>query len=133
MSRAFQADLSPSPSFRLWSLLAVLPLLMAAGTLEKAVPSIGLPDNDAYRVPLSDTLLESSGWWTKQKYESGWREQSKPSIDWRSQPKETQSKPSSNKGIELFPRYTPGKPSDYDFMTREEKPLINVLEFGSKR
>jgi hypothetical protein len=53
-------------------------------------------------------------------------------VGWRT-PQPSQSQTSSSKRtIELFPRYEPGKQSDFDYIEREEKPLIKLFEFGSQ-
>jgi len=113
-------------------LLALLPVLLAAGVLEKSGAQISLPDEDTYRSPLSDNLLESNQWRIPQEEKQDWRLPPPPPVGWRT-PQHSQSDTSSSKRtIELFPRYQPGNPSDYDLIEREEKPLIKIFEFGSK-
>jgi len=118
--------------WRQTALLVLLPALLAAGILEKSSPHISLPDEDAYRSPLSDNLLESNQWRIPQEEKRDWRLPPPPPVGWRT-PQPSQSETSSSKRtIELFPRYQSGNPSDFDFIEREEKPLIKIFEFGSK-
>ncbi len=112
-------------------LLALLPVLLAAGILEKSGTQNSLPDEDAYRSPLSDNLLESNQWRIPQEEKQDWRLPPPPPIGWRT-PQPSQSPTSSKRTIELFPRYQSGNPADFDLIEREEKPLIKIFEFGSK-
>jgi hypothetical protein len=118
--------------WRMASLLILLPALLAAGMMEKSGTQISLPDEDSYRSPLSDNLFESNRWRAPQEEERDWRLPAPPPVGWRTpQPSQTETS-SSKRTIELFPRYQPGKQSDYDHIEREEKPLIKMFEFGSK-
>ena len=132
MTRVVQTDLCPPHSFWLWPLLAVLPLIIAAGVLENPRGGLGLPEESAYRSPLSDALMESSRWRVPQHDHKAWREQPPPPVGWRTSPQPLPKTPSSKRPLDLFPRYAPGKTSDYDSISGEEKPLIKVFEFGSK-
>jgi hypothetical protein len=96
-------------AFWRWALLAIVPAILAAGAIEKSAPGLVLPDEQSYRTPLSDALIESSDWRTP------------------AQPEPSRSR----KKIDLFPRYQSGNPNDFDHINREEKPQIKVFEFGS--
>jgi hypothetical protein len=123
----------PSSFFNRGALLAILPMILAANILEKSTNLHSLPEEEAYRSPLSETILKSNPWRASKKPEAlDWRLPSQPQVGWRT-PQSSQSDiSSSNRTIEIFPRYQSGKPSDYDFIEREEKPLIKMFEFGSK-
>jgi len=120
-------------SWRMTGLLIVLPALLAAAALEKSGTQMSLPDEDSYRSPLSENLLESNRWRIPQEEKRDWRlPPPPPPVGWRT-PETSQSKTSpSTKTLELFPRYQPGKQSNYDPIDREERPLIKMFEFGSK-
>lgn len=126
-------DGQPTSSLGLMGLLLLLPALLAAAELEKSGTHLSLPDEGSYRSPLSEKLLESNNWRIPQEEKQEWRlPPPAPSLDWRA-PQETESETSSSRRtIELFPRYKSGKPSDYDMIEHEEKPLIKMFEFGSK-
>ena len=113
-------------------LLALVPVLLAAGILEKSGTQISLPDDDAYRSPLSDNLLESNQWRIPQEEKRDWRLPPTPPVGWRTPQPSPSDSSSSKRTIELFPRYKSGNPSDFDLIEREEKPLIKIFEFGSK-
>ena len=119
----------PDPIWR-WALLAMVPAILAAGAIEKLAPDLLLPDEQSYRTPLSDALFESSEWRTPDQPEATWRQPPAPSIGWRTEPLPPAPRPSSKKTINLFPRYQPGNPSDFDHINREEKPQIKIFEFG---
>ncbi len=120
-------------AWRQTGLLILLPALLAAAALEKSGTQMSLPDEDSYRSPLSETLLESNRWRIPQEEKRDWRlPPPPPPVGWRA-PETSQSKTSSStKTLELFPRYEPGKQSNYDPIDREERPLIKMFEFGSK-
>lgn len=132
MTTVVQEDFRTTYSFWLWPLLTVLPLLIAAGILENPEGRQGPPGEGAYRSLLSDSPLGSSLWRAPQQDQNRWREPPPPPVGWRSAPQPRPETASSKRPLELFPRYTPGKTSDYDFISREEKPLIKVFDFGSK-
>lgn len=118
-------------TWRQTGLLILLPALLAAG-MEKSPKDIALPETESYRTPFSDTILESNRWRAPQEEERDWRLPPPPPVVWRT-PETSQSDISSSpRTIELFPRYRPGKQSDFDYVEREEKPLIKMFEFGSK-
>ena len=131
MIRKTEMDLFASQLDRIWLLVMMIPLLLAAGLLEERAGDHGLPDDGSYRSPLSSTLLGGSHWRIPQDdpAQSRWRESPPPPVGWRSLKQQAEA-PSSKRSLELFPPYTPGKTSDYDFISREEKPLIKVFEFG---
>jgi hypothetical protein len=115
-------------------LFLLLPALLAAGVMEQSgTTQLSLPDEDSYRSPLSDNLLETNRWRIPQEEKRDWRlPPPPPPVGWRT-PQSAQPETSDTKRtIELFPRYQPGKQSDYDFNAREERPLIKMFEFGSK-
>ena len=119
-------------AWRQTSLLILLPALLAAGLIEKSARENSLPEAESYRTPFSDTIFESNQWRAPQEEERDWRLPPPPPVGWRT-PETSQSETTSSKRtIELFPRYKPGKQSDYDHIEREEKPLIKMFEFGSK-
>lgn len=127
MTATLQADRNIPDAFWKWALLAIVPVILAAGAME--APGLALPDKQSYRTPLSDALIESSEWRTPAQPEADWRQPRSPSLDWRT---ETPPQPSrSKKPRRLFPHYQPGNPFDYDPIEREEKPQIKVFEFGS--
>jgi len=129
----FWGDGQPSSSLGLLGMLLLLPALLAAAALEKSGTHLSLPDESSYRSPLSENLLESNNWRIPQEKKQDWRlPPPAPSLGWRA-PQATESETSSSRRtIELFPRYKSGKPSDYDMIEHEEKPLIKMFEFGSK-
>ena len=130
MIMTFQTEWNiPDPIWR-WILLAMVPVILAAGAIEKLAPGLVLPDEQSYRTPLSDALLESSTWRTPEQPETDWRRPDSASVGWRKE-SPPQAPPShSKKKINLFPRYQPGNPNDFDHINREEKPQIKVFEFG---
>lgn len=134
MTRAerFLVDGQPSFSFGLMGLLLLFPALLAAAALEKSGTDPSLPDEDSYRSPLSENLLESNNWRIPQGEKGDWRLPPPPPVDWRTPQSAESETSSSQRTIELFPRYKSGKSSDYDMIEREEKPLIKMFEFGSK-
>jgi hypothetical protein len=132
MTTVVQEDFRTTYSFWLWPLLTVLPLIIAAGMLENPEGRQGPLGEGAYRSLLSDSPLGSSLWRAPQQDQNRWRETPPPPVGWRAAPQPLPENGSSNRPLELFPRYTPGKTSDYDFISREEKPLIKVFDFGSK-
>lgn len=129
----FHGDGQPSFSLGLMGVLFLLPALLAAAALEKSGTHMSLPDEDAYRSPLSENLLESNRWRIPQEEKQDWRlPPPPPPVGWRT-PEPSQSKTtSSTRSIELFPRYQPGKQFDFDYIERDEKPQIKMFEFGSK-
>ena len=132
MTVVVQADFRTTPSFWLWPFLAVLPLIIAAGALESTEGRQGPMGQGAYRSPLSESPLDSALWRSSQPDQNRWREPPPPPVGWRAAPPPRPGTDSSKRPLELFPKYTPGKTSDYDFIAREEKPLIKVFDFGSK-
>ncbi len=130
MTMTFQLESTMPDAIWRWALLAMVPALLAAGAIEKLAPDLVLPDEQSYRTPLSDTLFESSEWRTPEEPETAWRQRPSPSVGWRTE-SPSQAPPSrSKKTINLFPRYQPGNPNDFDHINREEKPQIKVFEFG---
>ena len=119
-----------SPS-SLWLMLSAIPLLMAAGIVEQSGTHHTLPEEESYRSNFSETILDSSNWRKPQRPEIPWRERPRPPLEWRTPASTTPPSTSSRHSIELFPKYQPGKTTDFDPITREEKPLIKVFEFGS--
>ena len=113
-----------------WALLAMVPAILAAGAIEKLSPNVVLPDEQSYRTPLSEALFESSEWRTPEQPEDTWRQPASPSIGWRTESPSHTPRSRSKKTINLFPRYKPGNPNDFDHINREEKPQIKVFEFG---
>lgn len=132
MTTVIQEDFRTTSSLWLWPLLTVLPLMIAAGILENPEGRQGPPGEGAYSPLLSDSPLGSSLWRAPQQDQNHWREPPPPPVGWRAAPQPRPETDSSKRPLELFPRYTPGKTSDYDFIAREEKPLIKVFDFGSK-
>lgn len=130
MTTTLQADWNIPDAFWKWVLLAIVPVILAAGAMEQAAPGLALPDKQSYRTPLSDALIESSEWRTPAQPDAAdWRQPRSPSLGWRT---ETPPQPSqSQKTLHFFPRHQPGNPFDYDHIEREYKPQIKVFEFGS--
>ncbi|MGD9849723.1 MAG: hypothetical protein AB7T38_00515 [Nitrospirales bacterium] len=123
------------PALPVWlvGILVLLPAILAAGSLENPLKHSSLPDEDSYRSPLSETLLESNRWRVPQEEKRDWRlPPPPPPLGWRTPETVKPDTAPSTRTIEIFPRYQPGKPSDFDFIEREEKPLIRMFEFGSK-
>jgi hypothetical protein len=131
MTTTFQPEWDIPDTFWTWALLAIVPAILAAGAIEKSSPSLVLPDEQSYRTPLSDALIESSDWRTPEQPEAGWRQPRSPALDWRTEPTPQPEPSRSRKKIDLFPRYQSGNPNDFDHINREEKPQIKVFEFGS--
>jgi hypothetical protein len=130
MTMTFQPEWTRPDAIWRWALLAMVPAILAAGAIEKLAPDLVLPDEQSYRTPLSDALFESSKWRTPEQPEANWRQRPSPSLGWRTEPL-PQAQPSrSKRTINLFPRYQPGNPNDFDHINREEKPQIKVFEFG---
>ena len=114
-----------------WPLVLILPLLLAAGIIEKTTTSSSLPEEKSYRSDLSDIVTESSTWRKGRQDDAGWRESSPtPATGWRTNPKQQGTPRSTKKRIEIFPKYRSGDPAAFDFSTREEKGQIKVFEFG---
>ncbi len=114
-----------------WLLMLTIPIVLAAGVLEQSGNHLVLPEEDSYRSNFTDTIFESSEWRKPPAPELPWREPPRPEIGWRTPPNSTSSPTTSRRRIELFPRYQPGRTTDFDPITREEKPLIKLFEFGS--
>ena len=131
MTATLQADWDIPDAFWKWTLLAIVPMILAAGAMEQAAPSLALPDKQSYRTPLSDALIESSEWRTPAQPEVDWRQPRSSSLGWRTEPPSQPQPSQSKKRIHLFPRSQPGNPFDYDHIEREDKPQIKVFEFGS--
>ncbi len=130
MIMTFQSEWNiPDPIWR-WILLAIVPTILAAGAIEKLTSDQVLPDKQSYRTPLSDALFESSKWRTPEQPESDWRRPRSPSVGWRTESPPPIQSSRSKRTINLFPRYQPGNPNDFDHINREEKPQIKVFEFG---
>lgn len=113
-----------------WALLAMVPAILAAAAIEKFSPNLVLPDEQSYRTPLSDAVFESSEWRTPEQPEANWRQRPTPSVGWRTESLQTTQPSRTKKTINLFPRYQPGNPYDFDHINREEKPQIKIFEFG---
>lgn len=131
MTTVVQEDFRMAYSFRLWALLTVLPLIIAAGILENSEGRQGPLGEGAYRSLPSDAPLGSSPWRAPQQDQNRWREPPPPPVGWRAAPRPQSETASSKQSREFFPRYTPGKTSDYDVISREERPLIKVFDFES--
>jgi hypothetical protein len=129
----FHEERQPPTSLGLMGVLLLLPVILAAAALEKSGTHLSLPDEDSYRSPLSENLLESNRWRIPQEEKRDWRlPPPPPPVGWRTPQTPESEASSSQRTIELFPRYKSGKPSDYDMIEHEEKPLIKMFEFGSK-
>jgi hypothetical protein len=129
----FHGNGQPAPPVWLMGVLVLLPALLATGTIENPLNHSSLPDEDSYRSPLSETLLESNRWRIPQEEGRDWRlPVPPPPRGWRTPETAKPNTAPSTRTIEIFPRYQPGNPSDFDFIEREEKPLIRIFEFGSK-
>ncbi len=129
----FHEERQPPTSLGLMGVLVLLPVILAAAALEKSGTHMSLPDEDSYRSPLSENLLESNRWRIPQEEKRDWRlPPPPPPVGWRTPQPSPSDTTSSKRTIELFPRYQSGNPSDFDFIEREEKPLIKIFEFGSK-
>ncbi len=113
----------------LWCITFVMPMLLAAGILEKSGTSMVLPETESYRSNLSDMILESSEWRSHKEPEVDWRKPPPPLPAWRS-PSSLDSSGTRRQKVQLFPRYQPGNPANFDYLQGEEKPLIKVFEFG---
>ncbi len=119
-----------SSSTYLWFVLLAMPILLAAGVLEQSGNHLALPDQESYRSNFSDAILDSSTWRKPHQPELQWRETPRPDLGWRTPRSTKPSNTTTSRHIELFPKYQPGKSTDFDHITREEKPLIKVFEFG---
>ena len=104
-------------------------MLLAAGVLEKSGTSLVLPEEGSYRSSLSETILETSEWRSPKETDVGWREPPPAMSNWRTPPSLESRLTTPRRKIDLFPRYKPGNPTDFDNIRREEKPLIKVFEF----
>ena len=131
MTTTFQPEWDIPDAFWRWVLLAIVPAILAAGAIEKSAPGLVLPDEQSYRTPLSDALIESSDWRTPAQPEADWRQPRSPALGWRTEPTPQPESSRSRRKIDLFPRYKSGNPNDFDHINREEKPQIKVFEFGS--
>ena len=114
-----------------WLMTLVIPICLAAGVLEQSANHAILPDEESYRSDLSETILESSDWRKPPPPTLPWREPPQPKLHWRTAPDSKSSTSQTRRHIELFPKYRPGRTTDFDHIKREEKPLIKVFEFGS--
>jgi hypothetical protein len=119
-------------TWRSLGLLMLLPALLAAGLMDTSPLENNLPEPDAYRLPFSESILESQEWRAPEKPERDWRLPPPPEPGWRTPNAPRSKSSSSNKTLELFPRHRSGQPSDYDIIERDEKPLIKLFEFGTK-
>ncbi|MGB0911325.1 MAG: hypothetical protein ACPGYT_13260 [Nitrospirales bacterium] len=129
MITSFHQD-EPSTITYLWGILLVIPILLAAGVLEQSGNHLALPDKESYRSSFSDTILGSSTWRKPTQPQIPWRPTTRPSFGWRTPPNTQTSNTITRRPIELFPQYQPGRNFDFNHITREEKPLIKVFEFG---
>jgi hypothetical protein len=130
--QAWEGQLFSTPFCRI-ILFAILPVLLAADLLDKSIHLPSIPEEDAFRSPLSENVLKSNPWRAPKKQEErDWRLPPPPPVGWRTPSSSQFDSSSSQATIDLFPRYQSGKPSDYDMIEREEKPLIKMFEFGSK-
>ena len=130
MIMTFQTEWNIQDTIWRWALLAMVPAILAAGAIEKLKPDLVLPDEQSYRTPLSDAVIESSEWRTPEQPEAAWRQRPSPSVGWRTESPPPDKSFRSKKTINLFPGYQPGNPNDFDHINREEKPQIKVFEFG---
>ena len=113
-----------------WIMTLAIPILLAAGAIEQSRNHITLPEEESYRSDFSETILESTDWRKPPPPTVPWRETPQPKLEWRTpQGPQPPTSPSRNR-IELFPEYRPGRATDFDHITREEKPLIKIFEFG---
>jgi hypothetical protein len=132
MTSMVQPDWDMPDTFWKWVILAMVPAILAAGAIEPLAPRLALPDEQSYRTPLSDALNESSDWRTPAAQpRADWRQPPSPALGWRTEPTSQPEQPRSRGKINLFPRYQPGNPMDFDPINRDEKPQIKVFEFGS--
>lgn len=118
------------PAQYLWIMTLAIPFLLAAGAIEQSRNHITLPEEDSYRSDLSETILESADWRKPAPPALPWREAPQPKLEWRTPQGPQPSTSAPRDRIELFPKYRPGRTTDFDHITREEKPLIKVFEFG---
>jgi len=131
MTTTFQPEWDIPDAFWKWTFLAIVPAILAAGAIEKSAPGLVLPDEQSYRTPLSDALIESSDWRTPAQPDADWRQPRSPALGWRTEPTPQPEPARSRKKRDLVPRYQSGNPNDSDHINREEKPQIKVFEFGS--
>jgi len=122
---------APWTSPYLYGLMLAIPLLFAAGIIEQSGQHVILPDEESYRSNFSETILESSEWRKPQSPGLPWRIPPRPALEWRTPPSSNSSNRTTHSGIELFPKYRPGSPTNFDYIHREEKPQIKIFEFGS--
>ena len=131
MNWALSADVRSVQATWHWSLVLTLPLLIAAGIIEKTTTSSSLPEEQSYRSDLSDIVTESSSWRKGIQDGPSWRDSSPtPATGWRTNPEQQATPGSKRKKIELFPKYRSGDPAAFDHSSREEKGQIKVFEFG---
>ena len=131
MTIAFPSEWDIPDVWWVWALLALLPVMLAAGAMDRSAPGMTLPDEQSYKTPLSDALFESSDWRKSPQPEADWRQPRSSSSGWRTESTPKSDIPSSQRNRTLFPRYQPGNPNDFDPINREYKPQIKVFEFGS--
>lgn len=96
MTTVAQEDFRTTPSFWLWPLLSVLPLIIAAGALENPEGRQGPIGEGAYRPLFPDAPLGSSPWRAPQQDQNRWREPPPPPVGWRAAPR-PQSETASSK------------------------------------
>ena len=105
----FHGNGQPAPPVWLVGVFLLLPALLAAGTLENPLNHSSIPDENSYRSPLSETLLESNSWRIPQEEKQDWRLPPPLRLPWVGAPlKHPNPKhPTKNVRLNCFPDTNP--------------------------
>lgn len=117
----------------IWSLILVVPLLLAADLSQRSNALTHLPEPDSYRSNLSGQALKSSAWRKTTSKVPDWRAPSSPQIEWRTDALTEALQPTERHNLELYPQYSPGGSSTFDLSTREDQSGYKVFEFDFGR
>lgn len=133
MMECFPLHEQPYRIGTLWTLLCIVPLLLAAELVQRSDSPIHLPAPEAYRSNLSDRIQKFSPWRQSVPEARDWRGPASPKVEWRND--KTLGPPPSVElqRVDLYPEYRPGDSSTFDLSTREDQSLIKVFEFDFGR
>jgi len=116
-----------------WTLVLIVPVLLAAELSERSGGVTHLPEPESYRSNFADQVLKNSTWRQRASTVPDWRAPASPKIDWRTGPPTQSSQAIERPNIELYPQYHPGGSSTFDLSTREDQSGIKIFEFDFGR
>lgn len=128
LMRTLNVPHNDGPMVWMWGLLLVIPFLLASDLNNPPNPGPSLPSVDSYRSNLSDLLKENSEWRQPPQSGIGWR-QPPPKLKWRSPSAGKTTTKFRGRAVEVFPHHRPGETSSFDYVNREDRSLMKVLEF----